>query len=64
MIKTKSIKSTGWKRIVYMLCIVEKSLSVFMTLRMCLCDLYCLFGIFYCLDLNHSVRLFYLLMFS
>ena len=34
-----------------MLCIVDKSLSVSMTLRMCLRELCCLFGIFYCLDL-------------
>ena len=47
-----------------MLCIVDTSLSVLMTLRMCLRELCCLFGIFYCLDLNHLVRVFYLFMFS
>ena len=36
------------------------SLSVLMTLRMCLRELCCLFGIFYGLDLNHLVRVFYL----
>ena len=44
--------------------IVDTSLSVLMTLRMCLCELYCLFGIFYCLDLNLLLRAFYLFMFS
>ena len=38
---------------VHMLCIVDTSLTVLMTMRMCLRELYCLFGIFYCLDLNH-----------
>ena len=49
---------------IIMLCIVDSSLSVLMTLRMCLRELCCLFGIFYCLDLNHLVRVFYLFMFS
>ena len=44
---------TSWERTGHMLCIVDKSLSDLMTLRMCLCELYCLLGIFYCLDLNH-----------
>ena len=47
-----------------MLCKVDKPLSVLMTLRMCLRELCCLCGIFYYLDLNHLVRVFYLLMFS
>ena len=46
-----------------MLCIVDTSLSVLITLRMCLRELRCLFGIFYCLDLNHLVRVFYYLCF-
>ena len=50
---------TGWERTGQMLCIVDTSLSVLMTLRMCLREL-----CFYCLDLNHLVRVFYLFMFS
>ena len=46
---------TGWERTGHMLCIVDTSLSVLMTL-MCLRELCCLFGIFYCLDINHLVR--------
>ena len=38
--------------------------SVLMTFRVCLRELCCLFGIFYCLSLNHLVRVFYLFMFS
>ena len=37
---------TGWERTGHMLCIVDTSLSVLMTLRMCLRELCCLFGIF------------------
>ena len=55
---------TGWERTGHMLCIVDTSLSVLMTLRMCLGEMCCLFGIFYCLDLNHLVRVFYLFIFS
>ena len=55
---------TGWERTGHMLCIVDKSLSVLMTLRMCLRELHCLFGIFYCLDLNLLVRVSDLFMFS
>ena len=36
---------TGWERTGYMLCIVDTSLSVLMTLRMCLRELCCLFGL-------------------
>ena len=54
----------GWERTGHVLCIVDTSLSVLMTLRMCLRELCCLFGIFCCLDLNHLVRVFYLFMFS
>ena len=43
---------TSWERTGHVLCIVDKSLSVLMTLRMCLCELCCLFGILYCLDLR------------
>ena len=56
--------NTGWERTGHMLCIMDTSLSVSMTLRMCLRELCCLFEIFYCLDLNHLVRVFYLFMFS
>ena len=42
-IKNIDIYFTGWERTVHMLCIMDKSLSVFMTLRMCLRDLCCLF---------------------
>ena len=56
--------NTGWEHTGHMLCIVNSSLSIIMTLRMCLRELRCLFGIFYCLDLNHLVRVFYLFMFS
>ena len=49
--------NTGWERTGQMLCIVDTSLSVLMTLRMCLRELCC---VFYCLDLNHLVRVFYL----
>ena len=49
---------TGWERTGHMLCIVDTSLSVLMTLRMCLHELCCLSGIFYCLDLNRLVRVF------
>ena len=52
---------TGWERTGQMLCIVDTSLSVLMTLRVCLGELCCLF---FCLDLNHLVRVFYLFMFS
>ena len=55
---------TGWERTGHMLCIVNTSLSVLMTMRMCLRELCCLFGIFYCLDLNHLVSVFYLFIFS
>ena len=55
---------TGWERTGHMFCIVDTSLSILMTLRMCLRELCCLLGIFYCLDLNHLVRVFYLFMFS
>ena len=48
----------------YMFCVVDKSLSVFMTLKMCLRGLCRRFVIFYCLNLNHLVRVFYLFMFS
>ena len=36
----------------------------FNDLWMCLRELCCRFGIFYCLDLNHLVRVFYIFMFS
>ena len=49
---------TGWELTGHMLCIVDTSLSVLMTLRMCLRELCCLFVMFYCLDLNHLVRVF------
>ena len=52
--------NTGWERTRQMLCIVDTSLSVLMTLRMCFRELLS----FYCLDLNHLVRVFYLFMFS
>ena len=55
---------TSWDRTGHMLCIVDTSLSVLMSLRICLRELCCLLGIFYCLDLNHLVRVFYLFMFS
>ena len=55
---------TGWERTGHMLFIVDNSLSVLMTLRMCLRELCCLLGIFYSFDLNHLVRVFYLFMFS
>ena len=55
---------TGLERTGHTLCIVDTSLSVLMTLRMCLRELCCRFGIIYCLDLNHFVRVFYLFMFS
>ena len=42
---------TGWEHTGHMLCVVNTSLSVLMTFRMCLRELCCLFGIFYCLDL-------------
>ena len=45
-----------------MLCIVDKSLSVFVALRVR--ELCCLFVIVYCLDLNHLERVFYLFMLS
>ena len=35
---------TGWERTGQMLCIVDTSLSILMTLRMCLCELCLLFG--------------------
>ena len=60
----KRCRSSGWARTEHMLRIVDTSLSVLMTLRMCLRELCCLFGIFYGLDLNHLVRVFYLFMFS
>ena len=34
--------STGWERTGQILCIVDTSLSVLMTLRVCLCELCCL----------------------
>ena len=37
--------STGWERIGQMLCIVDISLSVLMTFRMCLRELCCLFTV-------------------
>ena len=58
------IEITGWEHTGQMLCIVDTSLSVSMTLRVCLRELCCLFGIFHCLDLNHLVRVFYLFIFS
>ena len=42
-----------------MLCIVDKSLSAFMTLRRYLCE-FCLFGIFYGFYLNHLIKDVYL----
>ena len=36
---------TGWERTGQMLCIVDTSLSVLMTLRMCLRELCCLFTV-------------------
>ena len=36
---------TGWERTGQMLCIVDTSLSVLMTLRMCLRELNCLFTV-------------------
>ena len=36
---------TGWERTGQMLCIVDTSLSVLMTLRMCLHELCCLFTV-------------------
>ena len=54
----QSPNTTGWERTGQMLCIVDTSLSVLMTLRMCLRELCCR------LDLNHLVRVFYLFMFS
>ena len=36
---------TGWEHTGQMLCIVDTSLSVLMTLRMCLCELCCLFTV-------------------
>ena len=45
-----------------MLCAADKFLSVFMTLRMCLHEVCCLFVMFYCLDLNHLVHLFVFLL--
>ena len=36
---------TGWDRTGQMLCIVDTSLSVLMTLRMCLRELCCLFTV-------------------
>ena len=56
--------NTGWERTGHMLCIVDTSLSVSMTLRMCLRELCCLSGILYCFDLNHLVRVFNLFVFS
>ena len=63
MLGSHPVLITGWERTGHMLCIVDKSLSVLMTLRMCLRERCCLFGIFYCLDLNHLVRVFYVLFF-
>ena len=37
--------TTGWERTGQMLCIVDTSLSVLMTLRMCLRELCCLFTV-------------------
>ena len=59
--KFVAVRHTGWERTGQMLCIVDTSLSVLMTLRMCLRELCCLFTV---LDLNHMVRVFYLFMFS
>ena len=39
------VVSTGWERTGQMLCIVDTSLSVLMTLRMCLRELCCLFTV-------------------
>ena len=36
---------TGWERTGQMLCIVDTSLSVLMTLRMCLRELCCVFTV-------------------
>ena len=36
---------TGWERTGQMLCIVDTSLSVLMTLRMCLREMCCLFTV-------------------
>ena len=55
---------TGWEHTGHMLCIVDTSLSVLLTLRMCLRELCCIFGIFNCLDFNHLIRVLYLFMFS
>ena len=41
----KTFLYTGWKRTGQMLCIVDTSLSVLMTLRMCLSELCCLFTV-------------------
>ena len=35
----EAVQYIDWECTVHMLCIVDKSLSVFMTLRMCLCEL-------------------------
>ena len=40
-----NIVITGWERTGQMLCIVDTSLSVLMTLRMCLHELCCLFTV-------------------
>ena len=44
-ITSASSLSTGWERTGQMLCIVDTSLSVLMTLRMCLHELCCLFTV-------------------
>ena len=41
----KYSKTTGWERSGQMLCIVDTSLSVLMTLRVCLPELFCLFTV-------------------
>ena len=41
----RGIGNTGWERTGQMLCIVDTSLSVLMTLRMCLRELCCLFTV-------------------
>ena len=43
--KSVITRVTGWERTGQMLCIVDTSLSVLMTLRMCLRELCCLFTV-------------------
>ena len=40
-----NLNSTGWERAGQMLCMVDTSLSVLMTLRMCLRELCCVFTV-------------------